>query len=382
MEKIRENRRLALLVLVVAVMLCLLVVLAINLFFRGGDDVAEQPTPTPTVEATDDGPDVIVTLENTPTPTLVIIEEPTEEPVPEETDEAPPEETDGVEPEPTEAPTPEPADDFASPPSGVVIYDTDNLLKNGDFEEGFDEATGAGLHWASVRSGQAVISFSPESAEPFVQSGESAQRISVQEAHQTNQYAVLYQTLDVVPGQSYTLTIHGQIRTFYGDVNGSGYGYRVQYAIDPKGGQNWQAITETAWIELPWGEEKLDTGQVQFSEFSEQITMDEASDQITLFIRTWNKWADPKLVEYTLDNLSFTGAVPNSATPIMAEADAPAGDGTAAEPGNDEEMIDRPLPVTGTGDGASFLADARFWGGVIILLVLTLGAVYQARWRW
>ena len=304
MEKLRENRRLVLLVIVVMVMLCLLGVLAYNIFLPGGGDdvVKEPPTPTPVEEPTDDGPDVIITPDElTPTPTRVLTEEltpePTAEPEEEEVvEEEPDEDVDDEEeilPEPTPTST---ADDFTSPPEGgTVIIQIEELIENGDFSAGFDEGTGVGLEWNNFKTNGAVISFSPETAEPFIHSDGAAQRISVEGAFQTNQYAGLYQTVEVVPGETYTVTIHGQIRSGHGDVNQSGYGYRVQYAVDHQGGENWQTLTQTAWVEMPWGEELLNSSEVNFSEFSEQITAE--SDELTLFVRTWNKWAEPGLVE-------------------------------------------------------------------------------------
>ncbi len=383
MQVIQDNRRVVLLVLVVVVMLCLLGVLASNIYFRDdGTDVAKPPSPTPTAEPTDEGPDVVITPEDgqTPTPTRVIEEEPEPEATEEEAaPEEDSEEEDSAEessPEPTVEPTTEPeptstAADFAGVPSTVTVFQIDNILDDGDFEAGFDEDTGVGLNWENFKTGAAIISFSEETAEPFVKTGASAQRISVQTATETDRYAGIYKTVEVVPGESYTLTIHGQVRTAYGDVNDSGYGYRVQYAIDNDGGEDWQAITQAAWVELPWGEQLLHTSDVSFSEFTGQIIPE--SDEITLFIRTWNKWADPKLVEYTLDNISLVGP---AGTVIIA------GTETAATETTDEEMIDQPLPMTGTGDAADFMQDGRFWGALLVLLLLGVGAVYRAKWRW
>ena len=47
-----------------------------------------------------------------------------------------------------------------------------------------------------------------------------------------------------------------------------------------------------------------------------------------------------------------------------------------------EPMIDKPLPITGQGDDLSLWRDGRFWGGLLILLLLATGAVYRARWEY
>ena len=146
------------------------------------------------------------------------------------------------------------------------------------------------------------------------------------------------------------------------------------------------------WVELPWGEQLLTGSEFEFEEYSTQITPD--SEEITLFIRSWNKWPIQSLAEYTLDGISLTGPIPGSTTmvPVMASAETEArGDSTAGagessaggESGSgDSALIDQPLPITGLGDANGFLGDGRFWGAIMVIVALVIGAVYRARWRW
>ena len=394
MQFIQERRRLILLVLVVVLLLCLVAVAAFNLLQSGGNDVADQP-PTAIVEPTDEGSEVVITAEvSTPTPTRVIEEEPTQEATEESTQDV----------EPTAEPTPDlaiaaTASEFSAPAVEFIeVHQVEEILENSGFEEGFSETTGVGLNWQGFASDSAVVTFSPEAEGPFVYDGSGAQRFSVQEAILTNRYVGIYQTVDVVAGEAYSLTIRGQVRTMFGNVNDSGYGYRVQYAVDKTGGQDWQAITDTAWVELPWGEEKLDTSQVSFSEYSTSFVAE--SDQATVFIRGWNKWADPKLVEYTLDSLSLVGPSPNNVEMVAmtvpgsgdgamttsdgGEMTASAGEATTSSTmasDGSNQPIDQALPVTGIHDNVNILTDGRFWGAIMVLTLLALGAVYQAKRR-
>jgi hypothetical protein len=367
-DQATKRRRLILLGLVVVVLLCLVGALAYNIFFRGSDDIVTGPTPTPTFTATDEGPVVIITPEElTPTPTRVIVEAATEEPT--ET----PEPT--VEPTNTRAPAPPTPNgstgaEFTLAPSdtlpALAIPKIDDVLVNGGFDDGFEE-TGVGSNWQSFSTDGAIFSFTGESHEPLIHAGNSAQRISVDQATEPDRFAGIYQTVEVVPSEAYTLTMHGQIRTGYGDVNDSSYGYRVQYAVDPEGGTNWRAIPEEDWVELPWDEEMLYAEDPTFSEFTSEITP--TSDEVTLFVRVWNKWANPTLSEYTIDSLSLEGPVPGSAATIVRVE-------------TEDVMIERPLPVTGIGDSANFLADGRFWGAIVVLTLLAVGAIYRAKWSW
>jgi len=232
MQFIQERRRLVLLVLVVLVLLCLVAALFINQFTGGGGDGVAADTPTPAVTPTEEGPVVIVTPEDeaTATPTRVIgEEEPAEEPTPEATEVA---SEPSTEPSPQTVATSSPTDaDFVPVPpvseSSPAILQTGDIIKNGGFEAGFDDL-GVGVDWQHFRNDGAVVSFSSETFEALIKAGSKAQRISVEQALQADRYAGIYQTLEVVPNRTYSFTIYGQARTLFGDVDKSGYGYRVQ----------------------------------------------------------------------------------------------------------------------------------------------------------
>jgi hypothetical protein len=355
MQALRENPRLIRIILLgmfVLALACLVGVLIYNILFPGGGDGVVSETPTPAPPPTSEGPTVVVTPpEPTPTPTRVISEQPTTEPTEEPT----------MEPteEPTATPTKESSVDLEIPiisPGAIT-----ELLKNGGFEEGFDEQ-GVGLAWQSFKTDGVAALFSSETISSYIKSGDSAQRITMSQAAQGDRYAGIYQQVNIVPGQSYTLELHGQIRTGFADVNLSSYGYRMQYAIDPNGGNNWQDVPAENWVELPWDEQLLNSLEVKFLDYTTEITS--TSSQISLFVRAWNKWADPGEAQYTLDSLSLVGPAPTSGG------------------GPDEQaQIDKPLPTTGAGD-SSFISNGRFWIAMLVLLLLAAGAIYRAKWSY
>jgi hypothetical protein len=352
MEAIKERRRLLLIVLVVLVIVCLVGVLVYRILTETGDDVASY-TPTPTLTPTE-GPVVVITPEEeTPTPTLVVIEEPTASPTTEPT--AKPTNT----PTPPATATPTPTTTTSEP--GLFAPSIEDLLTNGDFEEGFDNQ-GVGLNWQSFKNDNVVVVFSSEAPGPLVKSGSSAQRISLAGATEGDRYGGIYQQLEVVPNQTYILDLHGQIRTGLADIDLSSYGYRMQYAIDYSGGDNWLNVPQEDWMELPWDEQLLQSPDVKFLDHTTEITP--TSNQLTLFVRAWNKWPDPGLAEYTLDSLSLVGPAP----------------GRVAEPGTGEALVDKGLPGTGVDDSAGLMGDGRFWGAVLILVLLAAGAIYRGRW--
>jgi hypothetical protein len=348
--KNRNILRLILLVLFVLMLVVLVGILLYNILFGDGNGDVGQATATPTSSPTSDGVDVIITPEEpTVTPTRVL-EEPTPEP------------TDTPEPEPTEEPSPTPTQ-VASPdefdPKPIVAPGIEiDLLENGDFEE---FTNGVGTGWSAFHNDSVIAVFSPEGpGGPYVKSGDYAQRITMAEATQPDRYAGIYQQVEVVPGQVYSLTLNGQIRTGFADINLSSYGYRMQYAIDHTGGDTWQDIPADAWVELPWDEQQLHSPDVEFLSYTTAISS--TSDAVTLFVRVWNKWANPGEVQYTLDSLSLMGASRAGST--------------------DDQMIDKPLPVTGENDTTGFVGTAPFWGALIVLALLAVGAVYKAKWSY
>lgn len=389
-----RNRRFLLIGIVVVAVLCLLGVLAYNIFFTiGREDVAVGELPTATPAATeeaqiDTGPSDAEEDLTTATPTRVIEEEATEEAAlaltAEPTEEPTTAPTDTPTPRATATPTrvtSAPAGDSQVPVTPIQvtqeITQVEEILKNGSFELGFDEQ-GIGLEWTGFETANAVVTFSPETAIPFVLNGEQAQRISIDKATAPNQYGGIFQTVEVIPGEVYTLTINGQIRSSFGDVNASSYGYRVQYATDFDGGVDWQAIPAEEWVELPWEEQGFEESEFTFSTFTTQVTP--SSGNMTLFIRGWNKWPDQSLGEYTLDSLSIVG--PKQSTILIARTDTGPTTTAGATPATtEEEIIDQPLPVTGART-INLVEDGRFWGGIVVLTLLVLGAVFRAKWRW
>ncbi|MCB0166476.1 MAG: hypothetical protein KDI79_19770 [Anaerolineae bacterium] len=403
MERFQENRRVILIALLALVLLCLVGVLIYNVFFAaGGQNVAGEP-PTATLASTEEAEgaaeETPTSEDTTPTPTRVISEESTVEPTEEATV------------EPTTEPTTEAAATTPTPASAasaaggtgssggaasttttiveedVEVAQNEEILKNGGFEEGFSE-DGIGINWQGFSNNRGVVTFSAESAIPFVKSGQAAQRISIDQGVEPDQYGGIYQKVTVTPGQVYTLTLNGQIRSGFGDINASSYGYRAQYAIDFDGGENWRAIPSEDWVELPWDEQGFDAAEFTFSDFSTQVTP--TTDTMTLFIRGWNKWPDQNLGEYTLDGLSLVGPVTHTMTitrtvtgngAMTSAGEGSSSGGTATSTGQSEELVDGALPVTGSDD-TPLMQDGRFWGAVLVLLLLISGAVYRAKWSW
>ena len=362
--------------LIILIIVCLVGFLVYNLLFVDSGDQVAVETPAPTEEVTAE-PTADPDAEPTATPTRVINEEPTEEPTKAPSPTATSEPTVVVQPEGTPETT------------TVVTYVTgpsEEIVQNGGFEDGF-AANGVGLNWNPFKSDGILAAYGAEVPGVYVYEGKTAQRIQTSQASLGDRYSGIYQQLNVIAGEPYTLEMHGQIRSGVGDVNKSSFGYRMQYAISHSGVKNWQVVPAEDWVELPWDEQLLDAPDTTFTAYTTEIVP--TSDTITLFIRAWNKWADPGEVHFTVDSVSLIGPSVIAQTEIISSASSgqaftptsSEGETTTASEG-EEPGEDQMLPVTGQDEALSILYDGRFWGAVLIILLLAVGATYRAKWSY
>lgn len=285
-----------------------------------------------------------------------------------------------------------------------------NLIVNGNFTGGF-QAQGIGYGWGAFHNGQASVGWNADTWSKVVPAGQSdIQMIEIKNALERDRYAGIYQTVTVVPGQQYKLTIKGLIRSTEGDITTSDYGYRLQYGVDYNGGTAWELVAGKDWQELPWDEQSFDEpsgGAYRFDTFEGTLTAQ--SDHLTLFIRAWKKWINNGSGIFDIQEVSLVGPAPAGFTAPGIEAaavnapPAPAGEftGPADQPqpaaGNQQAAPAQPetvplnplpavkapasgqtpaesqLPVSGQGQDDSI--HYIFVGSVALLLVLLAGAV-------
>ena len=230
-----------------------------------------------------------------------------------------------------------------------------NLVRNGSFEEGF--ANGVGIGWATfTNGGKCVYTFAADTRKPVVWDGNNAQLIRMQTGSsvEADRYAGIYQVIDVVPGATYRLTLHGMVRTSAGSVQASGYGYRLQWAVEQSGNTDWTVLGASAWHELPWYEWPLESPGYLETSTADIVAQ---GSRLTLLVRAWRKWGiENQQADYFLDAISLVGP-------------APAAQQTPA-PGSGGQ-----LPQTGLGPAA-----APILGVLMAALAAGVGAV-RRRWR-
>lgn len=311
----------------------LALILGITACIPFGSGQKTEPTPTQMPPPTETSMPAQPTF--TPTPTLVV-EEPTATPVAE-----------GNEEKPTLTPTPPPPEQPTSPPVGgkepVVVPVTykvtavpkkGNVLQNSSFEDGFDE-NGVGTGWSTFDNAGAVYAWERDIQHIHVVDGQFAQVMRVMGPGEPDRFVGIYQTVNVIAGETYTLTMHGVIHASTAGRQQTPYGHRVQWAVDHEGRGYWPALDEwTDWTETGWNDVELEEENPTMNSFFEYIVPE--TDTITLFIRGWSKW--PIIhseAKYFLDGISLMGPVPGEEEVVTVMKDA--GDGT----------IDEEMPTTG-----------------------------------
>ena len=196
-------------------------------------------------------------------------------------------------------------------------------LTNGDFESGFYSTpvgfVGNGWGWFH-NDGEATYGYYDETWKPVVYDGEHAQLIEVNTfcrgGSDPDRYAGIYQTVAVVPGETYELTLHGMLRALADDPEREDYGYRVQYGVDYAGGTDWSAVDD--WVEVPWDtvHPRLSPGDIE--SYSTSVTA--SGSKLTLFVRIWKKWSTAsRELDFNLDGISLKGAMPpDTASPTVS----------------------------------------------------------------
>lgn len=187
-------------------------------------------------------------------------------------------------------------------------------LANGSFEDGFAftaaGAVGSGWHWFQS-GGRAVYGFSAETWAPVIYDGQRSQLIEIDttgvEETDADCYAGIYQTVAVVPGETYELSLHGILRGLESDPDLCCFNYRVEYGFEHTGSGDWAAVDR--WVEIPWDtvHPRLSPGSID----SYSTTVQATGSRLTVFIRALKKWATvDRVLDVNLDAISLKGAMP------------------------------------------------------------------------
>lgn len=254
-------------------------------------------------------------------------------------------------------------------PATQILAQEPNLVKNGGFEDGFVVGLGVANEWGYFHSGDVNAGFYDDTWDDVVVEGDHAQLLELIDAGVNDTYAGIYQNISVEPGQTYELSFKGLIRSDAGSITASNYGYRMQYAVDLTGNEDWQSVG--TWIELPWDEQPR-TGPANGSAYTInelQTTFTAGDDSVTVFIRGWKKWADYGEGNYDID------AVRLVAVEVDSEQVAP----TPTKAPVKAEVSEEPLPETGVNSNRSSTNLVILVASIVLIGILLGGALINQK---
>lgn len=185
-----------------------------------------------------------------------------------------------------------------------------NRLSNGSFEDGFG-GNGVALGWTGFNNGgSAEYVYGDDVGARFAVDGKHSQFLRINTlpyfVTEADRYSGIYQTVAVVAGAPYTLTLSGMLRVLPDDLDKNNYSYIVQWGIDPNGGADWGKVT---WNDVPWATTYNEDDTGMMSKFTTTLTA--SSNKLTLFIRALKKWPTrDRTLFVNLDAVSLTGPTP------------------------------------------------------------------------
>jgi len=238
------------------------------------------------------------------------------------------------------------------------------LLKNGDFEQGFravDNCGMVGVDWGCFNTGGiGGYGFYDDQWERVVATGSHAQLIEIntkQEGGDQNRTAGIYQVVDVVPGETYTLSFKGMIRANDADSGGDPWRYVMLVGFSQNGSSDW-ADAQVQEVDVGPIQDRVNPG----SYYNAKVTVTAESNKLTVFIAGRMKWGDwYKEVNFDIDSVSMKGPAPAAAQP---QSTPPVGK-PATKPATKTELVcDGPNLLQNGGFESGFDADgtAKKWG--------------------
>ena len=191
------------------------------------------------------------------------------------------------------------------------------MLDNGNFEAGFSYVAGCGMvgnGWGCFTNGGSVAyGFYDDQWAPVRADGAHSQLIEMNTmqpaASEANRYAGIYQTVNLVRGNSYQFKLSGLMREALKDgnkpdPNDDPFRYRVQWGYTPNGSADWTQVTN--WVELPWNKIDNRTSPTSLENYATSFVA--PSDKVTIFIRLWKKWGTVyREIDFNIDAVSLWG---------------------------------------------------------------------------
>jgi hypothetical protein len=277
--------------------------------------------------------------------------------------------------------SPSPNPDSEEPGTSNSVYTPSfrltNVIKNGDFE--INPTKSVAAFWESFNNGQAQFGWYQEQWEQAVHSGQSSQllEINLVDNYRKNRIIAIYQTVEVVPNASYSLTIHALMRSDAPIERRNKGEYAMQWGIDYRGAGQHNSVQE--WVTMPLSEQLRigsngmhthDDDYLFFQRIFTNAIRTDNTNKLTLFIRGLKIEPTGTEVDFNIDDVSLIGPYfpsPKDDTP-PTKTGAP-----IALPAALPASADNSLPDAGATLPRDISSGALALGG-LALIVLGAGA--------
>jgi hypothetical protein len=188
----------------------------------------------------------------------------------------------------------------------------------------------------------------------------------IQSSDQQDARMGIYQVVNVVPGQTYRLSMSGTIQIQAGagtlqptdpEAPREAQNHTVELFFDYRGGTDWKAIPQEEKIILPWKEDDVlfryesddDEGK-GISEIEDfEILVTARTSKLTIFIGAWRKWANWRSGHITIDCVFMTPGTRLLGGGVAGGQPAAAGQSGAGLPVTGEEQTVPSFIITGQG---------------------------------
>lgn len=191
------------------------------------------------------------------------------------------------------------------------------LIRNGDFEKGFRLVDGCGMvgvDWGCFTTGGAGgYGFYDEAWGPVVATGAHAQLIEVNTKEiggDQNRTAGIYQVVDVIPGETYTLSFNGMIRANdFDDPGADPWRYVMLVGFAHNGSTQW-ADAQVQEVNVGPIQDRVNPTR---GYYHVQLQVTAQGNKLTVFIAGRMKWGDwYKEADFDVDTVSLRGPKPGA----------------------------------------------------------------------
>jgi hypothetical protein len=193
------------------------------------------------------------------------------------------------------------------PPGAPLVCDGPNLLRNGGFEQGF-QSNGVARSWTAFDDGGgAKFSYSSDAWAPVVSEGKYSQllridTIDIAGPAQINRISGIYQTVRLLPGYIYEMSVDAMMRERTEQPREDPYRKMVGWGYSRNGGTDLAAASFGEWLPLRDIYPMFQPGKMQ----SCRTRFEAPSRDVTIWLYAIKKWATlGRELNVNLDNATL-----------------------------------------------------------------------------